>query len=77
MRDLAVERIAELATIGVELVFAIVLTLVGIAAETAGLSRLGAGVDPLTLWYVSMGGLALYAGAYTLGYRSVLPRLRA
>lgn len=77
MRDLVFERGVELATIGVELVLAVVLTLVGLAAETAGLSRLGAGVDPLTVWYVFMGGLALYAGVYTLGYRSVLPQLRS
>jgi hypothetical protein len=77
MRDVAAERLTELVTIGVELLLAIVLTVLGLAAETAGLTRLEAGIDTLTLWYLFMGGLALYAGVYALGYRNVARHLRS
>lgn len=75
MRDVAFETLAELLTVAVELLAAVVLTIVGLAAEAAGVTRLGAGLDALTLWYVFVGGLALYVGVYMLGYRTLLPQL--
>lgn len=77
MRDIASDSFAELTAVAVELLAAVLLTVVGLLAELTALSRLGAGLDPLTIWYVFMGSLAIYAGAYVLGYGSVLPKVRA
>jgi hypothetical protein len=52
------------------------LTTVGVLSEAVGVSSVTGG-DALGLWYVYVGAVALYAGVYMLGYRRVLPRLRA
>ncbi len=33
------------------------------------------GLGPATIWLFVVGGVALYAGVYMLGYRRLLPRL--
>lgn len=75
MREIAFESAVESLAIVVEVVAMTVLTIVGLLAETTGVARLGAGIDPLTVWYVFVGGLALYTGVYMLGYHRVLPRI--
>ena len=55
----------------------VVLSTVGFLAERAGSAHLGTGVDALTVWLFVVGSVALYAGVYALGYRTLLPRLLA
>jgi len=77
MGDIALEPVAESLTLVVEFALAVVLTIIGLAAESAGLARIGAGLDTLTIWYAAIGALTLYAGVYLLGYQTVLPQLRS
>lgn len=76
MRDVAVESVAASLVFVTEVMAMALLTLIGLLAEATAVARFGAGVDPLTLWYVFVGGLALYAGTYMLGYRRIVPRIR-
>ncbi|WP_226010500.1 hypothetical protein [Halomicrobium salinisoli] len=76
MRDTIAEALGEGAVLLGEIAAMTVLTAVGILAERAGLEHLASGVDALTVWFLFVGALALYAGVYQLGLRTVLPRLR-
>jgi phosphate/sulfate permease len=51
------------------------LTLLGLLAEGQGLANLTAGHEVVAVWFAYMGAIALYAGAYVLGYRTLLPRI--
>ncbi|WP_276270752.1 hypothetical protein [Haloarcula litorea] len=53
------------------------LTVVGVLTENAGVADLLAGQSVVGLWELWMGTLLLYAGVYLLGYKRVLPGLRA
>jgi hypothetical protein len=75
MSNSLVESGVELALLAIETVLFGTLTTLGLLSEQAGLSSLSGG-ETLGLWYVYMGGVALYAGVYALGYRRLLPRVR-
>lgn len=77
MSDVAIESIVEVLAVIGELIAVVLLTVLGVSAELTGVERLAAGVDPMVAWYVWVGTLALYVAVYMLGYRRILPRLRA
>jgi hypothetical protein len=47
----------------------------GLSAEMASLSNLGAGNTLIGLWFAYMGTLALFVGVYLLGYRKLVRRV--
>lgn len=53
------------------------LAAAGVLFEQAGVASLAAGQLALGAWYVYMGSLALFVGAYLLGYREVVPRVQS
>lgn len=50
-------------------------TLGGLVAEHAGFLNVLGGQATLGAWEIWMGGVALFAGVYLLGYQHLLPRL--
>jgi hypothetical protein len=77
MRELAIEWLSSVLTLLVEAGAFVVLATIGIVSERAGLTELQSGIDPLTVWLLGFGALALYASVYLLGYRRLAPRLSA
>lgn len=75
MPELSPESLAELLTVGVELVAMVVLSGLGLLAERAGFAALAGGFDPVSLWLVGVGAVALYAGVYMIGYQRLLGRV--
>ena len=73
----AVELVVEAATVVAYLVGAGVLTSIGLLAEHTGVADLLAGQTVVGAWLIVVGGVALFAGLYMLGYRSLWPRLLA
>ena len=76
MHEVLVESILEVAQLAVETVLFAVLTTVGVLSEQIGLADVTAG-QTVGYWYVYVGGVTHYAGVYLLGYKRLLPRLRA
>lgn len=76
MRELVADAAAELVSVVLYAALAGLLTAAGLLGEQAGLANLATGRFALGLWDAYMGGLALYAGLYLLGYRTAWPRLR-
>lgn len=77
MQELLAEAIADLVALVVLSASAIVFTVAGLLGEQAGLASLATGQLAVGLWFVYMGGLALFVGFYLLGYQQVAPRLRS
>lgn len=75
MRETALETGAELLSLSLELGAMVLLSIVGILAERAGIASLESGVDPVTVWLFFVGAVALYAGVYKLGYQRLVPRV--
>ena len=73
MRELLVP-IAELLAYAA---VAVLLTALGAFAELSSLSYFGAGNTVFAVWLVAIGAVALYAGVVLVGWREVVPRLRA
>lgn len=76
MQEILADAAGELVSVVVFSAVASVLTAAGVLTERAGLANLATGQTAVGLWYVYMGGLALFVGLYLLGYREVWPRLR-
>lgn len=53
-----------------------VLSSIGIYLERLGVAALTAGEVAVGAWLLFMGLLALYIGAYLLGYDTLIPRVR-
>lgn len=76
MPELTAEAVTEVLAFVAELVAMVALSAVGLLAERAGVAHLQTGVGPVTVWFFVVGSVALYAGIYMIGYRTLLPRLR-
>jgi hypothetical protein len=74
MSDISIEFVSEVLVLIGEVLVMVLLSTVGILAERAGLSHLGSGIDPLTVWFFYVGSVALYAGVYMLGYQTILQK---
>lgn len=77
MRETALETVADALGLVVEFVAMILLGTVGLLAERAGLATLESGFDPVVIWLLVVGAVALYASVYMIGYRRLLGRLLA
>lgn len=77
MQEVLADVVAELVAIVVLSTGAAVLAVAGVFFEQAGVTNLATGQVALGAWYVYMGSLALFAGAYLLGYREIVPRVQA
>jgi hypothetical protein len=77
MRELAIEWVGTVLTLLVEAGAFIVLAAIGIVSERAGVAELQSGIDPLTVWLLGFGALALFRSVYLLGDRRLAPRLLA
>lgn len=75
MHEFSVESAVELLGVAVELVAMVVLSVVGVLAERAGLTSLASGPEPVAVWLLLIGTVALYAGVYMLGYQRLFRRL--
>ncbi|MCU4801376.1 hypothetical protein OB920_13430 [Halobacteria archaeon HArc-gm2] len=75
MPELSPESLVELFTVAVELVAMVLLSTLGVLAERAGFAALASGFEPVSLWLVGVGAVALYAGVYMIGYQRLLVRL--
>lgn len=75
MPEISLESLAELFGVAVELVAMVVLSGLGLLAEQAGIAALAGGFEPVSVWLVGVGAVALYAGLYMIGYRRLLRRL--
>ena len=75
MRELALETVVELVGLALEIVAMIALSVIGLGAERAGLAYVASGGDPIAVWFIVVGSVALYAGVYMIGYRRLLPRI--
>jgi hypothetical protein len=75
MPELSPESLTELLAVAVELVAMVLLSTLGILAERAGFAALPSGFEPLSVWLVVVGAVALYAGVYMIGYQRLLNRL--
>ncbi|MFB6142742.1 MAG: hypothetical protein ABEJ30_05305 [Halorientalis sp.] len=72
MYDLLAEAAGELVATAVYAVGALALTALGLVAEVNGLRTLGDGDLLMAVWFAALGLLAIYVGAYLVGYRTVL-----
>jgi sulfite exporter TauE/SafE len=77
MRELLYEPLAELLSLVFYALVAGVMTAVGLVSEQNGLHQLATGHDVQGAFLAYMGALLLYGGVYLLGYKKVLPKLRA
>lgn len=77
MLDVAMEAAAELLSVALYALAAGALTTLGVLAELSSLSEYGAGHTTAALWLAFVGAVALYAGVYQLGYRTLLGRVVA
>ncbi|SFR92631.1 hypothetical protein SAMN05216559_1115 [Halomicrobium zhouii] len=75
MPELSPESLVELFTVAVELVAMVLLSTLGLLAERAGFAALASGFEPVSLWLVGVGAVALYAGVYMIGYQRLLGRV--
>lgn len=75
MQELLYDLAAEVFSVVLLGLGAAVLTTLGVLTEGAGVANLADGHTALGLWYVYMGGVALYVGLYLLAYRMLRPRL--
>lgn len=75
MEDALFELVAETVVLGIEIILAVVLTVIGLFSEQMGVVNVNGG-DMLGLWYLYIGALTLYAGVYVLGYERALPHVR-
>jgi hypothetical protein len=75
MQEALVEGAVETGVVVLETALVGILTTLGLLSEQAGIASLNGG-ELLGLWYLYMGGLALYAGLYVLGYGRLVPRIR-
>ena len=74
MRQIAFETVTDALVLVGEFAAMVLLSALGLLAERAGVAHLASGIDPATVWLFVVGSVALYAGIYMLGYRTVLPR---
>lgn len=77
MPRISLETLVELLGLALEVAAMILLSAVGVFAEWAGFTSLATGFEPVTIWLIGVGTVALYASVYMLGYRRLLPRLLA
>lgn len=77
MRSFAIEHLTELLEVVGYTVASLLVSLLGVGVEGAGITNLLSGDPTLGLWEVFMGAVALYVGFYLLGYREAVPRLLA
>ncbi len=77
MHEVVVDIVADVVAVVLLSVGATALALVGMLSEQAGVTSLATGNLALGLWYLYMGGLALFVGLYLLGYQQVAPRVSA
>lgn len=75
MLDAALDVAAELLAWLLTALAAGALTVLGVLAEGQGLANFTAGHEMVAVWFAYMGAIALYAGVYTLGYRTLLLRI--
>ena len=75
MQDVVYGAAAELIEIAVYAVAAGFLTAAGLFAEFTGIESFLAGDATLGLWLAYMGIIAIYAGVFQAGYRSLRPAL--
>ena len=71
------ELLPELLSILFYAVGAAGLAAAGVEMERYGLETLSAGHPLLGAWVMFMGAMAFFFGPYGMGYRNLLPRLRA
>lgn len=77
MPELSLESVVQLLGLAVEVVAMVLLSALGFLAERAGFAALANGFEPVTVWLLGIGAVALYAGLYMIGYRRLLGRVLA
>lgn len=71
------ELLPEVLAIGFLSAGSLVLSTLGLYLERVGVETAAGGDPAFALWFVVLGGLSLYFGAYLMGYTELLPRVRA
>jgi hypothetical protein len=77
MLETALELLPEVVSLALVALGTVTLSGLGVYAEELGAAAMAEGQLGLGLWFVVVGAVALFAGGYQLGYRTLLPRLRA
>jgi hypothetical protein len=77
MLESVLELLPEVVSLALVAFGSVSLSTLGVYIEELGAAAMAEGQMGLGLWFVVVGLVALYAGSYQLGYRTLLPRLRA
>ena len=77
MYEALLELLPEALAIAFFSVGSLALSSLGLYLERLGVETAIGGHPVFALWFVVLGGMALYFGAYLMGYTELLPRLRA
>ena len=76
MQELISEVVGEVLSVVLLSIGSGVLTAAGLLGERAALANLLSGHLALGAWCLLMGGTAIFAGVYLLGYLQLWPRLQ-
>jgi len=74
MYDALAEVVGETGAAAILGIVAAAVTALGLGAEVSGYQQFVAGHTTIALWLAAFGGVVTYAGAYVLGYQTVLAR---
>lgn len=77
MYEFIAEVAGEALAVAVYVLASGLLTLLGVVAEQTSLANYSAGDVTAAAWLAVMGAVALYAGLYMLGYRTLRDRVLA